>query len=126
MQTDPETIATMVREFEGSDALGNGDFSTCVKAADMIEALQAEIAELRSWKAAEDVHHHLLRQQAKDGFAAGVEAAAKVAATYRDGASKWHLDSEANPSGAGYCCLKTASNTVAAIRSLLQTSEVTP
>jgi hypothetical protein len=31
--------------------------------AGMIEAKDAEIEELRSWKAAEEAHHHLLRQR---------------------------------------------------------------
>lgn len=40
-------LIEQLRDFEGSDDLSNGDFSVCVKAADLIEAQQAEIARLR-------------------------------------------------------------------------------
>jgi FtsZ-binding cell division protein ZapB len=33
------------------------------KAADTIEAQAAEIEELKSWKAAEDAHHHAMRAE---------------------------------------------------------------
>ena len=35
----------------------------CRQAADTIEAQAAEIEELKSWKAAEDAHHHAMRAE---------------------------------------------------------------
>ena len=85
--TDPATKAALVERGiclaaslnESDDTDQHYDGKTVDLLLDLIEALQAEVAELRSWKAAEGAHHQLLRQQAKAGFAAGVEAAAKVA-----------------------------------------------
>ena len=48
--------------------------------------------------------------------AAVVERCLRIAEEYRDGASEWHRNEEANPTGCGYCCLKTAANIVGAIR----------
>lgn len=50
MNTEPcpggqlEPIAGRLRDYEGSDALGNGDFSLLREAADEIERLEAELA----------------------------------------------------------------------------------
>jgi hypothetical protein len=43
MQTDTQRL----RNFEGSDALGNGDFSICRAAATEIEALRATLSRCR-------------------------------------------------------------------------------
>ena len=37
-----------LRAFEGSEALANGDFSVCIRSADLIEAQAARIAELEA------------------------------------------------------------------------------
>src|SRR3546814_20490929 len=44
MTTDTGDLVRRLREFEGSDALGNGDFSVCTEAADALEAKDREIA----------------------------------------------------------------------------------
>lgn len=52
------------------------------EAADRIEALQADVAELEGWKAAEDAHHHALKAriaQLEAELAAAREAMALVA-----------------------------------------------
>jgi len=41
-----DDLVERLRGFEGSDDLGNGDFTVCTQAADRIQALQARIAEL--------------------------------------------------------------------------------
>ena len=43
-----DDLVKRLREFEISDALGNGDFSTCKEAADRIEELKRHI-ELRDF-----------------------------------------------------------------------------
>lgn len=45
-------IADELRTFEGSDALGNGDFSVCYRGAAEIERLNARVAELEAENAA--------------------------------------------------------------------------
>ncbi len=40
-------IVERLSRFEDSDALGNGDFSVCIEAADTITRLRAELAEAR-------------------------------------------------------------------------------
>src|SRR3546814_18477501 len=44
MTTDTGDLVRRLREFEGSDALGNGDFSVCTEAADALEAKDRAIA----------------------------------------------------------------------------------
>ncbi|MFN7339998.1 MAG: hypothetical protein ACK5VI_02840 [Opitutia bacterium] len=39
-------LARLLRAFEGSDALGNGDFSVCIEAASSIETLQFAIYDM--------------------------------------------------------------------------------
>lgn len=39
-------LAERLRQFEGSDALGNGDFTVCVEAAEFIERLADRINHL--------------------------------------------------------------------------------
>lgn len=43
----------------------NDTIRLCDEAADAIEAQAAEIEELKSWKAAEDAHHHAMRAEIK-------------------------------------------------------------
>ncbi len=40
-------IKQELRDFEGSDALGNGDFSVCIRGADRIAELEAALANAR-------------------------------------------------------------------------------
>ena len=39
-------LARLLRTFEGSDALGDGDFSVCIEAASSIEKLQSAIHDM--------------------------------------------------------------------------------
>lgn len=51
-----EGLVGRLREYEGSDALGNGDFSLLREAADEIERLQADAARYR-WLRDDAIHH---------------------------------------------------------------------
>ena len=48
--TDLEALKARLRTFEGSDELGNGDFSVCTEAADAIERLEAETIALTTYR----------------------------------------------------------------------------
>ena len=48
MPKNIEELVERLREFEGSDALGNGDFSVCLEAATALEQAYAEIERLRT------------------------------------------------------------------------------
>lgn len=59
------------------------------EAADAIEAQSARIAELESWKAAEDAHHHMLLSRIS--ALVGELAAAREAATDLYKAGRWEI-----------------------------------
>ena len=67
------------------------------------------------------IHRHRIEARRK-----ALEDAAEMAEQYRDGASDWHLNTEANPTGAGYCCLKTAANILGGIWVLAASKEPKP
>ena len=56
-----EELIAILRHGQGQD--WDCPIDARIKAADRIEALQTQVAELESWKAAEDAHHHALRAQ---------------------------------------------------------------
>ena len=43
----PKPIVERLREFEVSDALGNGDFTICIEAINLIESLEADNVRMR-------------------------------------------------------------------------------
>lgn len=57
-------LVELLREFEGSDSLGDGDFHVCYEAADEIERLRAWVAELEAVLTDEVREHCAMRDAA--------------------------------------------------------------